>query len=142
MLKTSHRFILQSFICVVISAVFTLALVCFMHRQTLDVVYQWKQDPSIPYDGRGPYYLSIVETDTNWRGFPIHIETNHIIYVGRDSGKPGYGHMIDYSFHTWDSDLKTFLSKSTVNWSKEGVELQLESGHKLFIPEKMFTGGR
>ncbi len=119
-----------------------LVVVFLMHRASLDVVHQWKQPADITYDGGGPYYVSVVEGDLDWRGFPLHVERNHFIYAGRDAGKPSYGHMIDFSFHPFPDDLPTFLGKAQAHWMPEGVRLDLPSGHQLFIPKEMFTGGR
>lgn len=113
-----------------------------LHRPSLNVIHQWQQPSSLTYDNWGPYYLSVVESDLDWRGFPLHIERNYFIYVGRDSGKPSHGHIIKYSFHPFPDDLATFLSKAQTNWTDMGVELVLPSGHSLFIPKSMFIGGR
>ena len=113
-----------------------------LHRPSMEVVAQWRQPAEIAYDGRGPYYLSVVESDLDWGSFPIHVERNYFIYVGRDSGEPSYGHMVKLSFHPYPDDLKTFLAKSQAHWTDQGVELSLASGHRLFVPSAMFTGGR
>jgi hypothetical protein len=125
-------------------ATFLLALIIVfvLHRSSLDVVHQWQQPTSVTYDDWGPYYLSVVEDDRDWSGFPLYVERNYLIYVGRDSGKPSYGHMVKYSFHAYPDDLKTFLTKAQTNWTDKGVELLLPSGHSLFVPKDMFIGGR
>lgn len=119
-----------------------LILLWALHRPSLDVVHQWEQPASITYDDWGPYYLSVVESDLDWRGFPLHVERNHFIYVGRDAGSPAYGHMVDFSFHPYPEDLERFLDRAEVEWTAAGVLLELPSGHRLFIPADMFTGGR
>lgn len=125
-----------------VAAVLALGLMWVLHWQSLTVVAQWKQPATITYDGAGPFYLSVVETDLDWRGFPIHVERNYIIYVGRDESTPSHGHMVKFSFHNGYEDLREFLSKATVIWSADGVALELPSGHRLFVPKDMFTGGR
>ena len=127
---------------------FVLALVItfFLHRPSMKVVAQWKQPAAISYDDWGPYYLSVVEDDRDWRGFPLQVGRNYFIYLGRDAGTPSYGHMIKYSFHASypdDSDnLELFLGKAAVQWTAEGATLELPSGHRLFVPKQMFIGGR
>jgi len=96
----------------------------------------------ITYDHLGPYYMSVVERDLDWSGFPFYVERNYFIYVGRDEGTPSHGHMIKYSFHPYPDEVEQFLTKADVQWTAEGVMLSLPSGHRLFVPKKMFIGGR
>lgn len=124
------------------SLLLALVTVFLMHRATLDVVHQWKQPADVSYADGGSYYVSVVEGDLDWRGFPFQVERNHFIYAGRDAGMPSHGHLIDYSFHTYPDDLSTFLGKARAHWTVDGVRLDLPSGHQLFIPDEMFTGGR
>ena len=121
---------------------FTLVVFFLLTRASGEVIYQWKQPNTVVYDGSGPYYLSVVESDLDWRGFPLNVERNYLIYVGYESGKPTHGHTVKFSFVTYPDDLKTFLSKAETRWTEDGVELILPSGHRLFIPKKMFLGGR
>ena len=138
----NRKGILKAFLLVLISFILAFVILYFLHRPSLTVVAEWKQPAEIKYDGRGPYYMSVVETDLNWRGFPLYVDRHHIIYVGRESGTPTYGHMLEYSFYPFPDDLKDFLKKATVEWTAEGVNLTLPSGHKLFVPKRMFIGGR
>jgi len=125
------------------SFVLALVITFILHLPSHKVIAQWKQPAEIKYDGRGPYYMSVVEDDLDWRGFPLHIGRNYFIYLGRDAGTPSYGHMIKYSFHSDDLDNPApFLSKAKVQWTAEGVLLELSSGHRLFVPKAMFIGGR
>jgi len=124
------------------SCVLALIITFLLHRPSMKVVAQWKQPPDIPYDNGGPYYMSVVESDLDWRGFPLHVERNYFIYVGRDAGTPSYGHMVKYSFHAFPDGIEQFLQKAIVQWAAEGVTLELQSGHRLFIPKAMFIGGR
>lgn len=125
------------------SFVLALMITFFLHRPSMTVITQWKQPADIKYDDRGPYYMSVVESDFDWSGFPVGVvERNHFIYLGRDAGKPSYGHMIKYSFHNAPDDLGAFLGKAQVKWTAEGVTLELSSGHRVFVPKAMFIGGR
>lgn len=123
---------------------FALALIItfLLHRPSMKVIAQWKQPADITYDQWGPYYLSVVESDRDWRGFPLQVERNHLIYVGRDAGKPSYGHMLDFSFYPVSDSTEEFVKKSKVRWTPEGVTLATQTGHRVFIPKGMFTGGR
>lgn len=110
-------------------------------RPSNEVVHKWQQPASITYDGQGPYYLAVVKSDLDWRGFPFEIRRNYSIYVGRDP-QPSYGHWVDLSFFPEPDDMKTFLNKASTNWTDQGVELVLPSDHRVFIPKDAFTGGR
>ncbi|MCC7204778.1 MAG: hypothetical protein IT441_06835 [Phycisphaeraceae bacterium] len=123
--------------------VYTAILIVWLHRASLDVVHQWRQPDEIAYDGMGPYYLSVIEGDLDWRGFPFYVDRRYFIYMGRDAGKPSHGHLIEFSFYpSYPDDLNTFLAKGEVRWTPEGAELVLPNGHRVFIPQDMFTGGR
>ena len=128
------------------SFVLALVITFLLHIPSHKVIAQWKQPTEIKYDGWGPYYVSVVEDDLDWRGFPLHVGRNYFIYLGRDAGTPSYGHWIKYSFHAsypYDSNnLAAFLSKAKVQWTAEGVTLEPPSGHRLFVPKAMFIGGR
>lgn len=127
------------------SLAMSLVFLFAMHRPSLAVVFQWRQPPELTYDGQGPYFMSVVKDDIDWSGFPLRLGRNYFIYVGRDAGTPSYGHMIKFSFHpaaTDPDDLQAFLRAADVQWSAEGVRLTLASGHSLFVPKKMFIGGR
>ena len=68
-------------------------------------------------------------------------DRNYAIYVGRESS-PSYGHWMKYPF-TEDSDtISAKLSQATVEWTDDGVTLELATGHRIFVPKKSFIGGR
>lgn len=124
------------------SIVIALVLTFLMHRPSNEIKARWQQPASIKYDNFDPYYLSVVEGDVDWRYFPLSWQRHHHIYVGREKDAPDYGHYVDFSFHPGADDLESHLSKSKVEWSEEGVEFGEASGHRLFIPKRMFIGGR
>lgn len=127
----------------VVSAILTSGLIYTLTRQSLNVVQTWQQPADVQYDDASPhYYLSIVESDLDWRGFPLDVRRRYFIYVGRDAGRPTYGHIIDYSFHASGASLQNHIARSQVEWSSDGVTFREASGHVLFIPAEMFTGGR
>jgi hypothetical protein len=132
--------------CAIIFLVFVVAITIWLtHIQSLAVVAQWKQPASVQYDGVGPYYLSVFESDYDWRGFPLDWSRRYSIYVGRDSGSPSYGHELDFTFYPMESDhsdVRTAIKNSKTEWQSEGVLFITTSGHRLFIPKDMFTGGR
>ncbi len=112
-------------------------------RPTDKVVMTWKQADDVSYNPPGPFYLSVVEDDIGIGRLPFSTERRYYIYVGRDSGKPIHGHVINYSFHPDVSDLynlEAHIRKSKVIWSTEGVTFEEASGHKLYIPKSMLGG--
>jgi hypothetical protein len=99
-----------------------------------EVFARWAQPADIPYDGRGPDYVIVSGHES---------DDVHYIYVGRDKETPGYGHMVTLMVYPKTTEtMRQFWSAAVVDWSPEGVRLSLSSGHVLFIPQKMFTGGR
>lgn len=134
--------LLKTTLFVIGSLVLALIVTFFLHRAPLAVVAQWKQPTTIHYDSFDPYYLSVVEADIDWRGFPFQTERNYLIYVGRDSGTPQYGHFVKFSFHPESDAIEDHIRRSTVEWTDDGVIFAAASGHRLLIPRKMFLGGR
>jgi hypothetical protein len=99
-----------------------------------DVLARWTQPAGIPYDGRGPYHIIVTGREN---------DDVHTIYVGREKETPGYGHMVTLMVYPKTSkSMREFWAHAVVDWSPEGVRLSLPSGHVLFIPQKMFAGGR
>lgn len=125
------------------SLVAALVMLYVLHRPSLNVIAQWAQPAELTYDDRGPYYVSVVERGTDWSGSPLYMEASHFIYAGREPGHPSYGHMINFSFYpSYEDDLPTFLQKTNIQWTAEGVQMEFQSGHRLFIPKDSFIGGR
>jgi hypothetical protein len=129
---------------IICSILLALVFTHFLHRPSNKIIAQWKQSESVNYKSFDPYFLSIIERDVNWTYFPLNWERHYEIYVGGESGIPGYGHFIEFSFHPGfdDVDVATHLKKSIVDWSDAGVTFKEASGHILFIPKDMFIGGR
>lgn len=125
-----------------LSCTIVVILLYALHRPSNLILAQWQQPSSIQYDAYDPYYFSIVEADFDWKYFPFNLTRHHYIYVGREYGTPSYGHYLEFSFHPSLDSLKNHLKKSTVAWTADGVTFNEASGHRLFIPKPMFTGGR
>jgi hypothetical protein len=128
--------------CTAMTAFWTVVLLVTLHRPSLRVLASW---PRSADDVPGEIRLSVVETDWDFRGFPLRLERNVIVHVGRDRGSPGYGHEVRYSFHPSVDDngaLDRHLHKCTVVWAPEGVTLAEPDGHRLFVPAAAYVGGR
>lgn len=107
------------------------------------VIKTQKQPDNVEYKYIGPFYLSVIEDDIYIGRLPFSTERRYYIYVGRDSGTPIHGHVVNYSFHPDTSDLydiEAHTKKSNVVWNAEGVTFEEASGHKLFIPQNMLGG--
>ncbi len=94
----------------------------------------------------GQYYLSVLQTDRDFRGFPLEVRARYAVYVGRESGQPTHGHLVDYSFTPTSSDalgaIERDIGRCQVEWDESGVTLSAPSGHTLFLPRLAYEGGR
>jgi hypothetical protein len=124
------------------SILLALVFTYLLHQRSNRIIGQWKQADSVNYKSFDPYFLSVVEDDIDWTSSPLNWERHYEIYVGHESGKPSYGHFIEFSFHPGLEDIDSHVKKSIVEWSDGGVTFKEASGHVLFIPKDMFIGGR
>ncbi len=94
----------------------------------------------------GQYHLSVIQSDRDFRGFPLDVRARYAVYVGREAGQPTYGHLVDYSFTPSSSDalsaIERDIERCQVDWGQGGVTLTAPSGHTLFIPRPAYEGGR
>lgn len=97
------------------------------------------------FTGPDGYTLAVVQADWDFRGFPFDKAPRYAVYVGR-TPEPVYGHFLDYGFTgvsedaLWD--VEKDIERCTIQWDQQGVALSSPSGHILFIPKKMYEGGR
>jgi hypothetical protein len=92
-----------------------------LHQPSLRVVKTWQSPAGLRYKDYEAHFLAVVETDSDFRGFPLRIESNFIVYVGREAGKPTYGHMVKHSFNATKSD----------EW--DDVDLVIRAGCALYL---------
>lgn len=100
-----------------------------MTRPSLNVIKTWEKP-------NASMYLTIYESDIDWRGFPLNVQPRYAIYVGKTSGTPSYGHFVDMSFYGLPEQTDS-IRQSKVAWSDQGVTLLQPSGHVLFIPKSV-----
>lgn len=101
------------------------------------------QPAEVPYDGQGPYCLSVVETDiAQLNLLDLGVQRHHALFVGRGDGPPVYGHRVDYSPNPGAQDLAAYLDGAEADWRPDGVTFREPSGHTVFLPADQFTGGR
>lgn len=118
----------------------TVLVLWFATRSSNRVIATWPQPVSGADASR--YYATILEGQPDTRGFPLSLGRRYVLYVGRESGKPGYGHFVDVSFYPGGEDMESHIGRSRAEWEEDGLRLTSASGHVLFVPEEMYTGGR
>lgn len=111
-------------------------------RPSLRPIATWAQPDSLHYGQWGPYHLTVVESDPDWRGFPFEVRRRYLIYVGLEAGKPTYGHSVDHSFNNGLEAVESYIQDCAVTWTVDGVTLAEPDGHLLFVPVSAFAGGR
>jgi hypothetical protein len=96
------------------------------------ILYKDCQPKSIIYKSYDPYCLSIIELD-------LTLSKNNIIMISHN-GDNIYGHILSYP----ESHLvnESNIQKTITDWDSNGINLTCYSGHKIFIPKKLFIGGR
>jgi hypothetical protein len=120
---------------IILTACSTGLLLRQLTQPTDRVVRTWQRPDKL-------YCLSIVEGDTDWRGILFgNTRQRYYIYAGRDCGQPGYGHFVDFTPGGY-LDTEDLLKTSTVDWASDGVTVTFPVGHRLFIPNDAYEGGR
>ena len=104
------------------------------------VIKQWHQPKDIQYQSFDPYTLSVIEGSINWND--IRLPRHYQLFIGKGDEAPDYGHYIEYSFHPMSENIEKHIGRSNVEWTADGATFVENSGHRLFIPKKMFIGGR
>ncbi len=55
---------------------------------------------------------------------------------------PDHGYVVDHSFGAHGSSTESAIRASSVEWSDSGVTLREPSGQTLFVPKRLYEGGR
>lgn len=116
-----------------------LVVVLFLTRPSGRIIAQWTQPATINYASYDPYTLSVVEHGIDLHTIPW--KRTHLLFVGRGTAIE-YGHYVRISFPVRSAEMETHIKASKVEWTAEGVQLEPPSGHRIFVPKKMFIGGR
>ncbi|MBU1077095.1 MAG: hypothetical protein KKH98_07375 [Spirochaetes bacterium] len=129
---------MKKIIFIVIESIIILFLLLLIFTQLLGVtwsnkiLFTSKQPKNIDYHSYDPYSLYIIrQTET--------FGHKYIIMVSKDA-EPSYGHVINHIDPYILRDAECKVTK--VKWMKTGIEVEMYLNHKLFIPDKAFTGGR
>jgi hypothetical protein len=102
------------------------------------IIWQSCQPQSVKYDAYS-YCLYVGEGSLDWSRFPFTLDRRYYLVIGRT---PLYGHFKEYSFTSVFEDIESYIKKSNVEWSVEGLTFIEKSGHRLFFPKDWFVGGR
>jgi hypothetical protein len=103
------------------------------------VIAEWKQPASANYGSFDPYTLYVVEVGKR-RSFFLERSTHEVRVV--HGGDPNtYGHAVEISLDLGRFDAE-FIRKAKASWTAAGVELEVPTGHRLFVPRAAFIGGR
>ena len=126
-----------------VSSILTLGGLYLLTRPSMHVIQTWKQPDSIQYADGATHYLSVVENDLDWHGFPVYVSRRYFVYVGLESGTPTHGHTVDFTFYPMNlDDIENYIRQSSVTWSDDGVSFKTLAGDQLFVPKQMFMDGR
>jgi hypothetical protein len=125
----------------ILSTIGTVILVGWLFYPTERVVWQSCQPDDITYKSFDPYCLSVIEITRPIDRFWLE-QRRYYVFIGPGTGFPSYGHVVEHDFFPGQKDRDTYIRNCTVTWTIDGVTLEQESGHRLFIPKKSFIGGR
>lgn len=91
------------------------------------------QPDSVTYDDDRGHRVGIV-TEHQW--FP---GDEYLLYAGSDPGM-SYGHFVELGEGPLGGEGPPRITAA--KWTKQGVDVTLATGHRVFIPADLFTGGR
>ena len=121
-------------------ASFLLAIISttLLNRPSDRVIWQSCQPESVKYDFYH-YCLYVGKGSLDWSRFPYTLGQRYYLVIG---STPTYGHYKEYSFTSGLEDIDTYIKKSELEWTAEGLTFKEKSGHRLFFPKEWFVGGR
>ncbi|KXK27305.1 MAG: hypothetical protein TR69_WS6001000180 [candidate division WS6 bacterium OLB20] len=86
------------------------------------------------------YCISVVEERTFYQ--ELTGGSTFYLAIAPYEGDPVYSHRKQYSFNHGSADVYQHIQMSSVTWEEEGITFTEASGHRLFFPFEMFSGGR
>jgi hypothetical protein len=104
-----------------------------------EVLARWKQPRSVDYGSFDPYTVFIVAVGKR-RSFFLERATHEVRVMHGDDPNT-YGHVVEISLDLGLYDA-SFVQRSKVSWTGAGVEIEVPTGHRLFLPKAAFIGGR
>lgn len=122
----------------VVSFLLATMFTVFLNRASDRVVWQSCQPESVQY-GSYNYCLFVGEGSLDWSRFPYTLNRRYYLVIGVT---PTYGHYKEYSFTPILENIETYIQKSQVEWTAQGLTFIEESGHRFFVPKERFGGVR
>lgn len=126
------KFVLRSLPVLAFLVIYTFAVLFFSRQSSRKVLYRSDQPKGIHYQSYDPYVLRILDGPAQWNS--LGSPHSQIVSVTKE-GDEDYGHFIELDITGGHTVRKTV-------WSADGIEVEFESGHRLFIPKAAFIGGR
>jgi hypothetical protein len=131
------RILVWTLACVLVAGV-----ALFLASRPADrILGRWSQPDSIEYSGGLRIHVRLIEREADLRGFPMYLGRKYYIFAGADSSAT-YGHLWPVDLYTTGGTVEAAASACTVEWSDSGFVFSTGSGHRVFVPQTMFTGGR
>lgn len=120
----------------VLVASFLLALIftVLLNRASDRVIWQSCQPESVNYDSYSGC-LFVGEGNLDWSRFPYTLNRRYYFVLGVT---PTHGHYKEYSFTPISivEDIETYIKKSQLEWTDQGLTFIEESGHRFFFPKE------
>ena len=103
-------------------------------------VKAFSQPPGVVYSDDSPHTVVLQHVHAPIAALRLSDDStsgldHYEVYLGRDPSG-GYGHHVRLDATDMDP------TRLTVEWTTEGVSLNFESGHRVFVPAAAFVGGR
>lgn len=121
-------------------AIAALAWSSFLNQRSNHVLRSWRQPKEIIYDGE-EHSLAIIQADRKWSLFD-GFSWRYDIFVGKTGNIGDYGHFVAWPFDRHSGTPREALDKVDLAWTNEGVTLTDSLGRRVFIPKRLFIGGR
>jgi hypothetical protein len=90
-------------------------------------------------DCQGDYCLQVREGSVDY--LVLAPRRRHEIWLTRRAASD-YGYALDHSFAPTALDLEPTIRACKVEWSDAGVTLVEPSGQRVFVPRRVYEGGR
>ena len=97
-----------------------------------EVLYKNIQPINVKYESHDPYMLRIIKLQYTFNH-------DYIILVS-SKNNPDYGHVLMYPGKNILGQFE--LDNIKIDWTQDGIDLELYLNTRIFIPKKNFTKGR
>jgi hypothetical protein len=116
----------------------TLGLSCLFSLVWLTLLYS-RSNAIVLESCDASYCVRVVEGLTERR--LLTSEQLYELQLSR-KGSPDYGYVVRHSFAWHGFDTAATIRASKIEWSSAGMTLTEPTGQSLFVPQKLYAGGR